>query len=240
MKNLAIFGILAALLLATSPAYSQEDTDITTTELLEYLSDSGVVRTRTSRAVKGSPYFNTDWLKGHVMINEKATTETIYLRYNMENNTVEFTRDNKIYALSPNKIDGFIIYTQTQDIIFRNGFQTNDDDIKPSTLVRVVYDGNIKLLAHHTSSLKKNLATYGSATKRDEYVSDTDFYLVNSDGTFNEIRLRRRDILRTLSDKEDELKEFARANNLDYDEEPELIKILAHYDRITGNASSGD
>lgn len=231
------FLLSILMILMTAPLANAQDSRITSEDLTAFVNSDkgGVLRTRSVTEYRGTPFFN-EWAKGHVIINENEITQPIPLRYDMEYDAVQFTRDGNVYAISNDKMEGFVIYTTDGNIEFKNGFNTDKDDITPNTLLRVVYDGDIKLVAHHTSTLQENMPTYGSATKVSEFINDTNFFIVKN-GTFHEVELRERDILNVLEDKREELKSFAEENNLDYDEESELKKILAQYDNIT---SSGD
>ena len=187
-----------------------------------------------SRNIIGDPYFNIKWLKGIVQIDDNVKTGELLLRYNTERNIVEFQKGDKYYGINPARINGFVFYAQPRNIAFRNGFYSEDHDIDRSKLMRVVYDGKVKLIAHHTTSLKENVATYGSAQQKDEYVDDINYYLIIDSDNYVETRLRRRSILKDLNtDKDKEIRNFAEDNDLDFDEESDLIKILKYYDQLS-------
>lgn len=237
--------ILKALLLTiftltfiyTAPA---QDSNFTEGELLELgsrLSNGSSYLTAVKRNVKGDPYFNNDLLRGVIQVNENTQTEELFLRYNMADNVLEFARGEQLYIMDPNKIDGFTIFGTPSDLVFRNGFTSDKNDIKSSTFMRIIYDGEVKLAAHHTSNLKENIPTYGSATKTDEYVDDTDFFIIDNSGSFSETKLKRKDILKALDkDYRDELKDYAGENNLSFDNESDLKQILKHYDSLRANS----
>lgn len=227
------------MILLIAPLAHAQDDRITREALRDFTNSEqgGVLRTRSVTEYRGTPFFN-EWSKGHVIINNNRITEPIPLRYDMEYDAVQFTRDGNIYAITNDKMEGFVIYTSDGNIEFRNGFNTDKDDITPNTLLRVVYDGkDVKLVAHHTSTLHENMPTYGSATKTSEFVNDTNFFLIKN-GTFHQVKLREKDILNVLEDQREALKSYAEENNLDYDEEVELKKILAQYDHLTSAENS--
>lgn len=219
-------------------AASAQDSNFTDAELMEMSqaldnTSGDYYLNSQSRDVKGDPYFNKDWLKGKVQITDKAVTEELLIRLNIADNILEFTRGEKVYLMNSGKIKGFTFFAQPENIVFKNGFKSEDHDIKPATFVRVMYSGDVKMIAHHSSSLKKNLPTYGSANIKDEYVDDTEYFIIDESGNYHDVKLKKRHILRTLEKNlRDQVEDFADQQNLDFGEEQDLDEILAHYDQL--------
>lgn len=219
----------------TATAQDSNFTDAQLIEMSQALDNtsSDYYLNSQSRDVKGDPYFNKDWLKGKVQITDKAVTEDLLLRLNIADNILEFTRGEKVYLMNSGKIKGFTFYAQPENIVFRNGFKSDDHDIDASTFMRVMYDGSVQMIAHHSSSLKKNLPTYGSANIKDEYVDDTEYFVIDESGKYHDVKLKKRHILRTLEkDLRDQVENFADQQNLDFGEEQDIDDILAHYDQL--------
>ena len=237
MKLLKAF-ILTVFSLSFVFAATAQDSNFTDAELMEMSqaldnSSGDYYLNSQSRDVKGDPYFNSDWLKGKVQITDKAATEELLIRLNIADNILEFTRGEKVYLMNSGKIKGFTFYAQPENIIFKNGFKSEDYDIKPSTFVRVMYNGDVKMIAHHSCTLKKNLPTYGSANIKDEYVDDTEYFIIDESGNYHDIKLKKRHILKTLErNLRDRVEDFADQQNLDFGEEQDLDDILAYYDQL--------
>jgi len=230
--------ILAILSLTIGYTAGAQDSNFTDAELMEMSqaldnSSGDYYLNSQSRDVKGDPYFNSDWLKGKVQITDKAVTEELLLRLNIADNILEFTRGEKVYLMNSGKIKGFAFFAQPDNVVFRNGFKSEDHNIKPSTFVRIMYSGDIKMIAHHNCSLKKNLPTYGSANIKDEYVDDTEYFIIDESGNYHDVKLKKRHILRTLEKNlRDRVEDFADQQNLDFGEEQDIDDILAHYDQL--------
>lgn len=235
MKNLALLFI-PLLMISFSPvtALSQQGQvkDIER-EDLEELGTSEVMRTKQATETQGTPYLNPTFLKGEAIIKGGATTQALYLRLNTEENTVEILRNDEIQMLDKSKIEGFRIFTNEDDVLFKKGFKSDEHDIKRSTLLRVMYDGITKFVAHHSTSLKEDLPSYGSATQKNKYVSFMNYYIVTPDGTFHEIELNKDDILNVLSDQKQELEQIAEKNDLSFSDETDVEKLVAEYDQLT-------
>jgi hypothetical protein len=225
-------GLLAVTLLLTAVSV-QAQPETMSREDLNGLSSSKVIRVVSTTEYNGSPYLTPDWQKGHVMMNELAKSQVLMMRYNAHKNHVEYFEDDAVFMISPDRIAGFVIYTNDGDIVFKNGFESEEHDINRATLMRVIYDGSIKLLQHHKVLLKDGMQTYGSATNNKRFVEDNEYYFVDREGKFHEVkRLREKDILRLLDDKKDELKKYAKAQKLDFDKEDDLKILLKHYESL--------
>lgn len=236
MKNyVVLFSIAVFMAILGMPKYSEaQNQKITRGELERFSSFSGIVPTKSVTEVIGSPYLTDKFLKGRLIINKNSVTRPIYLRYNTYKNTIEFLRDNKIMIADPRKIRGFKIVTRKDgNIIFRKGFITKVDDISKQTFLRVIHDGKTKLLAHHYSTYLENLASYGTATKKDRYQSSVRYYLVTKDGKFHKVKFKKEDILEALSEHKSEVESYADSNNLSFEDEGDIAKILNYYDGLS-------
>jgi len=234
MKNLIGIILLLFFLVPQSDAQNN-DLDKWELENFDFTLTNSVTRVSQMNSYKGSPYFN-DWREGHLMINEGTNTKPLLFRFDMEQNIVVFQRNNELYGIPEENLKGFVLYNNTgPDLLFKNGFNINDEDIGGSTMLHVIYNGETKLLAHHNAELVELIGTYGSATKEYEFVADTKYFLQKTDGSVRDIKkLKRKHILSALEDeeREDELKNYAAQNNLSFEKELEVRKILSHYDKL--------
>lgn len=235
---LSLIITLIGSLAFTNSAYSQGG-DFTRAELQD-LGDLGPssegVQTRTKTITQGHPYLNKDFLKGQAMINSSVTTKQIYLRLNTETNTVEFIRNDQIMAMDSKKIIGFRIIANDGNIIFKNGFNADVKNIDNNTFLRIVKDGDHKLLAHHFTTLIEDMASYGSANQKNKYVSHLNHYIVSPDGKFHEIKLRKnakKDILDALGSHKAQIKQYVADQNLDYRSESDVGKIIEKYNQLS-------
>jgi len=223
---------LFALIFTFQNTVNAQGKDITKQDLRSFGKLNSMVPTRSAKVVTGTPYLTEQFLKGKIILNSHSTTKALYIRFNTNKNQVEFVRGKKIMVTDPNKIDGFNILTQEgKPIIFKNGFHTDIDDISGNTLLRIIHEGKIKLLAHHGSTLLKNLASYGSADEHMRYQSYVDYYLV-IDGKFHKVKLSEKNFLNTLGDHKSDLKNYANSNHLSFKNFNDLDMILNHYEKI--------
>jgi hypothetical protein len=198
------------------------------------MHSAGVITNQSVKTI-GSPFLS-EWQRGHIITKEGNKSGKLLLRYNMRKNNVQYTRNKNIYMIPAKKLKGFIIETSDGNIAFKNGFKTDQKHIKPNTLLQVIYNGNVKLLAHHTSTLIKNMATYGTATKKQKFEHHIHYFLQTPDDTFHKVKLKRKDILNALPDHKKEVKRYAKENHLSFKKKADLKKILVHYDSISSSA----
>lgn len=240
MKKLIPILAVGLLLCVADLGYSQGNDDLTVEQLQEYTSDTGVYHTRQSREVRGTPYLNKDWLQGHLVMDNSVQSEQLMLRLNTYEQEVEFIRDEQVLVIPPQNLNAVVIYNEFGDIRFENGFQSEADDIGPNTLLRVLHDGKTKLLVHHVTVLQEDMASYGTANQLDEYIKNQNYYFVDTEGTFHEVRLRGRDILGQMGDYADKVEEYADSNDLSFDEESEAVILMQYYDKLLPGEEESD
>lgn len=234
----SILFVLTFVLFSISNAQTSSFNDGELNQISESLSSNFII-SKQSRDIKGDPYLNPDFTSGNIILRDNVKTDTLPLRFNTEKNIVEFMKDKNYYGVQRNKINGFTLFGNPSDITFKNGFKSDDNDISRTTLLRVIYDGYVKLLAHHKTELKENIASYGSANQKDEYVDNVNFYIVEASGAFSEVKLKRKDIVGALGkDLRNKLSNYADENNLNFDREADLVQILKYHDKLTSNAKS--
>lgn len=202
----------------------------------ERINYGAFTRKITKIKTKGSPYLTQKWLKGKIILKNSAKTKAIPIRYNIAKNTVEYKRNGEKYIINGAKVDGFIILTNKKDVIFKNGF--SGKDISSGSLLRVIYNGTTKFLAHYTANLIKDIPTYGTATTVNAYARHMNYYLLTADNEMIEIKLKKDDILdafNALGAKKKTLKKFVLNNSIDLSKEKGVRRILRYYDNTFSN-----
>lgn len=230
--TIAIFIILVVVFSTPSGLLAQGPETLSNEDLNRF-STSKVIRTVTSTDYHGSPYLNTDWQQGHIMINSRAKSQQLRLRFNAHENQVEFIENETVYAIPSNNLSGFVIYTTDGDMVFKNGYVSNEHEIDKKTLLRIIYEGKVKFLAHHKVLLRDKMQAYGSAVKQKEFVNVDNYFLVDEYGNFNKLKkLKKKDILKALGGDDKKLQDYAHSKNLSFKEESDLRLILQYYDSM--------
>lgn len=239
MKKLIPILAVGLLLCVADLGYAQGNDDLTVEQLRDYVSESGIYHTRQSREVRGSPYLNKEWLQGHLVMENSVRSEQLMLRLNTYDQEVEFVRNEEVLVIPPQNLNAVVIYSEFGDIRFENGFRSEEEEIGPNTLLRVLHDGKSKLLVHHVTVLQEDMASYGTANQLDEYIKNQKYYFVDTEGTFHEIRLRERDFLGQMGEYADKVEDYANSNNLSFDEESEAAILMQYYDKLLPGEEEG-
>lgn len=200
--------------------------------LQSWAQEPRVLLDRRDIDVSGTPYFNEDWETGYVQVNKKSKSNAVKLKYSSYTNEVLFQENGKVLALPSDGLTGFTIIDNSTEIEFKNGFSSAKYHIGKEQLMRVIYDGDTKLLAKEYTNLHKDEDPFTKEVEYD-FFNETDFFLVSSDGTFHKIKLKEKDILNALGNHKNELKEFADSHNLDFGNEYHASLILKEYDKLS-------
>ena len=241
MRHTYIILFLALLLsVSAKPVQSQKSNPIPdqtqariTTEFIESRMYEATKGINSNREIEGSPYFNENWEPGYFIKTNGKATKMYPMRLNIYKNQLEFKFDeNTIYVASPKPIKGFVQTAKNgSDILFMKGFDISNGDVSQKTFLQVLHNGKTKLLLHHSCRFNeghsKDMFT-GKFT--DRYVSTSNYYLMNVKGQFEQVKLKEKDILKTLESRGDELKAFIDQKDLNLKKEEDVITFLVEYD----------
>jgi len=166
-------------------------------------------------------------------------TVPVFVRINTLNNSVEFKKnssDKDIYLADPDKIKKVELISPAKgNIIFMNGFPSEENRITKNQLFKVLYDGSFKVLAHHRSDMIEAQSADISTGKRiDKIVNNVDYYLYIR-GELRGIKLRYKDFEKHLNFSGAQLKNFAEDNDLEFDRQEDLNEIFTYYEENIKN-----
>lgn len=240
MKNSAYLLTLVLLLACLSFQASAQDNEISQADWEEWTRGSRMVQTTApNETIEGSPYFNSEWTKGWVDLRSQGKTDKLPLRYNAHSNELEFKKDGKVLAVIPRYVNAFALRNEdNQEVIFKKGFEAREHDIHPGLFLRMVHDGNTKLVVKHKTHFQKAHSIDPLTGKRtSRFISKKDYYLITENGEFHDVKLKRKHLLRALDNHQNELKKYARDNDLDFGEEKDLKNIMSYYDELISKES---
>lgn len=212
-----IFAFFTALLLL--PAYlpvqvNAQNNDLDQNDWREWTRGAKMVKTTgPNEKVEGTPYFNPDWTHGSVHLRSNSKTDDLPLRFNANTNELEFKKDDEILVAIPRMVTAFSLLNENNEkAYFKSGFKSPEHDIHPGLFLRVIHDGQIKLVAHHeTDFMRAHSVNPLTGKKVSRYISKKDYYLITDDGKFHDIKLKRKHILRALGQKQDQLKKLCQS-----------------------------
>lgn len=242
MKRTVAIYILAFLMLAGAvPALSQDNPNPEQTqaritqEFIQSRMYQAIKGYNSDTNVEGSPYYNENWQQGYFIKHNGRITANYSMRFNIFKNQLEFKLDeNTHYIASKKPISGFVLRSDDEpEVTFTKGFEVPGSDINSNTFLQVLYDGKTKLLVYYSTKFYKgHTKDMFTGKKTDKYVTKTDYYLANSDGSIDRVKLKEKDILKNLGGLTDKLKSFIERNDLNLKNEEDVVSLLAEYDRL--------
>ncbi len=220
---------LSAVLFAAFPVYAQIQSGSIEIEKLKEASFE--YKFSQSFDIEGSMYYEDEWQVGHTIFESGEVSDLYKLKYNIFNNNLLLQRNGIAYIIKPNSIKGFAFVEGGNRTLFRSGFTSNKYDIYSSTYLRMVYDGRVKLAVKYGIDKSEDLDVFTG--ERTIYLErEESYYLITADGVFHEVSLDKNDILEVLDNYQNKLRKFADRNDLSFEDEADLKKILAHYDAL--------
>jgi hypothetical protein len=188
--------------------------------------------------VKGTPYFNEEWLTGDVYFPDGTEIIRINIRYNIYSDELEFknSTSGQTFIIDRNRISGFRFNEPGDSILFES-FNFKPDTPEEKSFVQILYNGKTRfLLKHRKQFIPANYqGAYATGNKYDEYQDDKDYYLIRDDGSIEKIKLNRKSVMSALKDSQSVLKEFALNNKIDFTNPKDIIKILLFHDNKEKN-----
>jgi len=182
--------------------------------------------------VKGNPYLSETWTQGHLYAGGKKS-KAMPVRYNLAEKAFEVQTYRDVVLIDAYRLDKVELMTPKKKV-FKNGFASDlDEDIDKTTMFQVIYDGNVKILKKDYVKLIKAVATYGTANKEDVYKKYSKYYFYNENKEYDDIKLKRKDIVRKFDKKNQKaIEKYAKENNLKFDNEVHLSAILTYAESL--------
>lgn len=230
MKNYKAFSciknLVAALIFFTT---------VNTAFAQEYLKDlSGKpILLQQYESVEGSPFLYEKWNKGTVTLDNGTIYKDISLKYDQVRDVLLFESKGGEAFEFVNKVKSFKIVTaesgENKERVFRSGYKQGND-IKENNFIEVLAVGKVELLKKTTKQILEE-SSYESALKKKNIHAKESHYL--SDGTaLSKIKMNEKSLLTALKDKDAELNEYLKKNNLKIKKEEDVLQLVNYYNSL--------
>ncbi len=234
-KSLLLFIIpvmTVVLLVPTENATAQErDRQTLSADALLQLEVMDRIPRVGARDVRGHPFFLEEFKEGTVTLNNGRQTEVIEIRYNSYENRVEYADGFRTFAISGDEIQEFEMRIDNRVYRFVKGYDASRLD--PDKFVMLLVDGDLRFFANHVTSFQENIPTYGQATQIDEYMDDTYYYFKSPNGEVERLRLRERNIMRTVDEAyRSQMERFANEHDIDFSNADDVTQFYRHYNSL--------
>jgi len=188
----------------------------------------------TAKTTKGSPILFEKWMIATLTNNKGTTYSDRSIRIDTYKHDLHLKKDDEpgYFILDPNQIEKIVI--PSMDIVFKNGFHSSEHDIKKNHFVEIIHEGNVKLIQHFNTKLVESRGVNPITGKNaDKYISQENFYLIDSNGNYHDVKLKSKHILKALGGNTKKLEAYADNNNLSFKEKADVAKILSYYESST-------
>jgi hypothetical protein len=240
MKNfipifVSILVTLSISFTATAQNFPPDDDPVPPSEFVKDVGDLNDELNRMGKSVyesEGSPYLNEEWINGKIYTQSGSKTTQMMMRYNAYDGYLEVQYNNGVLALDPTTIKGFSFTQEGQQHLFMNGYSSSQHDIQKQDFFEVLYNGNMKLLKrHYITRVEATEPDISTGKYVDTYIQKERFYLVKSDDSMEEIKLRRGKVLSMLNNNyRNAIKQYKRDRNLSFRDEQDVAKIVEYLD----------
>ena len=175
------------------------------------------------------------WHDGKIVLVAGDTLKGL-VKYDFEQNLVQYVVNNKQAEIfSARKVLFFEIFDETVHK-YRRFFvlpYTNTSNYKAPIFFELLEEGAMTLLSREFLEYKTyNNAFYGGSYSR--LLQTYYYYLLKEDGSIEDFRGNRNDLLAMMGNKGKTVEKYVKANRLDFDDKYDLAKIVAYYNSLMG------
>jgi len=178
--------------------------------------------------------FSSDvWHDGYLITNERDTLEG-KVKYDMENNSIQFYNKKVIRTFSSYQVFYFNIFDNVLDT-YRQFYCVPyrlKTDYQTPIIFELLFEGELSLMAREAivqESVPVGTAVYSGVTR--DRLTQT-YYFVNKKGSITEYNGKKGDLLDVMADKSAKVKSFIKKNRLRSNSTRDLVRITAFYNSI--------
>ncbi|OJJ17939.1 hypothetical protein BKI52_29215 [marine bacterium AO1-C] len=236
MKTL---NLLFISLLLCIKVYAQRPGDFTQGTLNELIPFDNTVKQR-----HGSNYLLKGWSKGKIRLKYKGKIKEfsdLELRYDLANQHLEvkfnngLTNQTKVKVFNDQYLDGFEYRNaETKKMDYFEKCKKYKLNPPLYGFFKVLVKGKkIALFERLTSYVQKGneFKTLGIGSPNERIIQKREFYVTKGDKTYK-IKRRKKTVLALFGDKKNDVKAFARENDLFYKSADDLSAIFKYYDGL--------
>lgn len=175
------------------------------------------------------------WHDGKIVLVDGDTLKG-RIKYDFQQNLVQYVVNNsqaEIYTAR--KVLFFEIFDETVHK-YRKFFvlpYSNPSNYKAPVFFELLEEGDMTLLSREVLEYKTmNNAFYGASYTR--LVQTYYYYLLKADGTIEDFKGNKNDLLAMMGSKGKMVEKYIRANRLDFNEKYDVARIVAYYNSLEG------
>jgi hypothetical protein len=185
--------------------------------------------------IEGTPYLNEQYVEGEIFFGEANRTK-VPVRYNIYQDLMEYKQNGKALVLDPsNKIkkvrmgdETFIVEKINTDGKSKYSFLHVLDTAQAFMPGKMILMS--KKMIKYQEPLQGKALDGGDLPAKFSRLSDAYFYRIG-DGELKEVG-NLKDLIASLPDKQEEVKQFAKKEKISPKKEQELLKLVSYYNSL--------
>lgn len=190
----------------------------------------------------GTTYLDTAWARGNLKLYKSIqpvggqpidTLSGLAMRYNVYFNEIEILMNTykDIRAVQGNSVKSFSLNRKGKSTLFMNT-RLYEVEKKPSGFFEMLVPGNLALVALPKTIVRKpNYNAAFEVGEKDTKVSMGEEYYVVKGNKAEKVSLSRKAILQLMQDKEAEVNQFLKTNEIDLKKRNDLIRVFELYNK---------
>jgi hypothetical protein len=183
---------------------------------------------RNTADLGGSPFFNDEFLKGSITLDDKSVFKDIFLRYDLESDQLVYRKSSTSGSMLPNgKVIGFTIEQPNgMSANFKGVFKGDDKD----GFYQLLLEGNNSLL----KKVKKKVVEvveYNSSSKNKTMSTMTSYFIQKPTGDIELVKSDKKSFIKVFG-RESEINDFISKQNINLKNESDMIKLVAYINSI--------
>lgn len=184
---------------------------------------------RTVSDLGGSPYFNDQFLKGAITLEDNSVFKDILLRYDLESGQLVYKKSSTSGAMIPNgKVVGFTIEQTNGEKANFKGIGKGSDDLVG--FYQILLEGNNTLLKKVKKKIVERVE-YNTPSKTKTMSTITNYYIQNPNGEVELVKADKKSFIKVFG-RESEINDFISKQNINLKNESDMVKLVTYINSI--------
>jgi hypothetical protein len=172
----------------------------------------------------GSPYFNDQFLKGSIVMDDKSIFTDLYLRYDQEADQLVYRKANSSASMvTTGKVVEFKIDLPNSSPATFRSIIKNDPNV--DGFYQVIADGTVSLLKKTKRKVVERVE-YNSTTKSKSMVTQTNYFILKADGNLVQVKADKKAIVKALGRNEAQLTDYINKEGINFKSDSDLRKLI--------------
>jgi len=184
-------------------------------------------------SARGQQFPSEFWHEGKIVL-ETGDTLTGSIKYDLTNDLVQFSQNNKLESFSARKMTFFEIFDQTSRR-YRQFYAipyVTSGAYKAPVLFELLAEGKMTLLCRESVEYRSYSNSFYSYGMYSRLVLVYHYFMLKEDGNIEPFVGKRNDLLALMDPHSEKVQKYIKVNKLDVTERPEFIQIVNYYNSL--------